>query len=600
MANGLLIDARTFLGNVWKLSAPYWRSEEKWRAWGLLAAIVALSLSLVYMLVLLNDWNRQFYNALEQKDERDFFALLGYFCFLAGIFIAVSVYETYLEQMLQMRWRIWLTRQYLDDWLGKQVYYRLELEHHGTDNPDQRIQEDMRLFTAGTLTLGLGVMREIVTLASFAVILWNLSGSLPLRLGESEVTIPGYLVWVALVYAIVGSALTYWIGRPLIRLNFQQEQREADFRYALVRLRENAEGVALYRGEAAENRNFSGRIERIRENWWDLMRITKRVNTFTIGYNQVAIVFPFFVAGHRFFSGAIPLGGLTQIASAFGTVQSSLSWFVNTFQSLANWKASVDRLLTFHRALEQAKAGQARHDGLDVQRDGERTVRAEQLDLVLPNGRTILANTAFAIEPGERVVITGPSGSRQEHALPGARGHLAVRARARALPRQRARAVPAAEALHPDRQPARRRRLPGRRGRLRRRRDPRDAGRSRSAAAGRASRGRAELEPAALRRRAAAPCDRARAAAQARLAVPGRGDVRARRGGEQRLYDLVAHRLPDATLVSIAHRPAVAAYHGQALPPRSRRRADAAGDRAGLAGDQASATRRRNAPGSSA
>jgi len=411
MATGVLINARTFLGNVWKLSAPYWRSEERWRAWALLTAIVVLSLSTVYVLVLLNEWNRQFYNALEQKDEQDFFALLGYFCLLAAIYIAVVVYETFLEQMLQMRWRIWLTKQYLGDWLGNQVYYRLELEHRGTDNPDQRIAEDLRLFTSGTLSLTLGLMREIVTLASFAVILWGLSGSLPLHIGGTDIVVPGYLVWVALGYAIVGSVVTHYVGRPLIRLNFQQEQREADFRFALVRLRENAEGVALYRGEPAERRNFLDRVEWIRENWWGLMNYTKRLNTLVIGYNQVAIVFPFFVAGHRFFSGAIPLGGLTQIASAFGQVQTSLSWFVNTYSTLANWKASVDRLLTFHRALEETAAEQARHGALDVQRDSEPTVRAENLDLVLPNGRVILADTGFTIEPGDRVLLSGPSGS---------------------------------------------------------------------------------------------------------------------------------------------------------------------------------------------
>ena len=561
MANGVLIDARTFLGNVWKLSKPYWRSEEKWQAWGLLSAIVVLSLSLVYMLVLLNDWNRQFYNALEQKDERDFFALLGYFCFLAGIFIAVSVYETYLEQMLQMRWRIWLTRQYLGDWLGHQVYYRLELEHLGTDNPDQRIQEDMRLFTAGTLTLGLGVMREIVTLASFAVILWNLSGSLPLRLGETEVTIPGYLVWVALVYAIVGSVLTYSIGRSLIPLNFQQEQREADFRYALVRLRENSEGVALYGGEAAENRNFANRVERIRENWWELMRITKRVNTFTIGYNQVAVVFPFFVAGHRFFSGAITLGGLTQIASAFGTVQGSLSWFVNTFQSLANWKASVDRLLHFHRALEEAKAGQTRHDGLDVQRDGERTVRAEHLDLVLPNGRTILANAAFAIEPGDRVVLTGPSGSGKStlfRALAGiwpfGRGRVRFPGNARVLflPQKPyipigslrgAVAYPGAAADFGDdaiRTVLADVDLPGLAGRL-------DEAQNWSLQLSGGEQQRLAVARALLHKPDWLFLDEATSALD--------------EASEKRLYELLTVRLPAATLVSIAHRPTVAAYH---------------------------------------
>jgi putative ATP-binding cassette transporter len=561
MATGVLIDARTFLGNVWKLAKPYWRSEEKWRAWGLLGTIVALSLSLVYMLVLLNDWNRQFYNALEQKDERDFFALLGYFCFLAAIFIAISVYETYLEQMLQMRWRIWLTRQYLDDWLGHQVYYRLELEHHGTDNPDQRIQEDMRLFTAGTLSLGLGVMREVVTLASFAAILWRLSGALTLPWGARGVAVPGYMVWVALVYAVVGTWLTAKIGRPLVQLNFDQQRYEADFRFSLVRLRENAEGVALYRGEAAENRNFDARIERIRANWWELMRITKRVNTFTIGYNQVAIVFPFFVAGHRFFSGAIPLGGLTQIASAFGTVQSSLSWFVNTFQSLANWKASVDRLLTFHRALEAAKAGQARHDGLDVQRDGERTVRAERLDLVLPNGRTILANTSFAIEPGERIVVTGASGSGKStlfRALAGiwpfGRGRVRFPGNARVLFLPQKPYIPIGSLRDAVAYPG----APG------------DFGDE----AIRATLAAVDLAPLVGRLdetqnwslQLSGGEQQRLAVARALLHKPDwlfldEATSALDEAGERRLYELVANRLPGATLVSIAHRPAVAGYH---------------------------------------
>jgi putative ATP-binding cassette transporter len=561
MATGVLIDARTFLGNVWKLSAPYWRSEEKWRAWGLLAAIVALSLGSVYMLVLLNDWNRQFYNALEQKDERDFFALLGYFCLLAGIYIAVAVYETYLEQMLQMRWRIWLTRQYLGDWLGKQVYYRLELEHRGTDNPDQRIAEDLRAFTSGTLSLSLGLMREVVTIASFAVILWGLSGSLPLALGGTEVSVPGYLVWTALVYAVVGSAITYHVGRPLIRLNFQQEQREADFRFALVRLRENAEGVALYRGEASERRNFLDRVERIRENWWGLMNYTKRLNTLTIGYNQVAIVFPFFVAGHRFFSGAISLGGLTQIAGAFGQVQTSLSWFVNNYSTLANWKASVDRLLTFHRALEEAVAEEARHDGVDVQRDGERTVRAEHLDLVLPNGRTILADTAFTIEPGDRIVLTGPSGAGKStlfRALAGiwpfGKGHVRFPGNARVLflPQKpyipigtlrEAVAYPGTPADFADdaiRGALADVQLEGLAARL-------DERENWSMQLSGGEQQRLAIARALLHRPDWLFLDEATSALD--------------EAGEKRVYEVLQSRLPATTMVSIAHRPTVAAYH---------------------------------------
>ena len=561
MANGLLIDARTFLGNVWKLSAPYWRSEEKWRAWGLLAAIVVLSLGSVYMLVLLNDWNRQFYNALEQKDERDFYALLGYFCLLAAIYIAVAVYETYLEQMLQMRWRIWLTRQYLGDWLANQIYYRLELEHRGTDNPDQRIAEDLRLFTSGTLSLSLGLMREVVTLASFAVILWGLSGALPVALGGTEFSVPGYLVWTALVYAIVGSAITFHVGRPLIRLNFQQEQREADFRFALVRLRENAEGVALYRGEAPERRNFLDRVERIRENWWGLMNYTKRLNTLTIGYNQVAIVFPFFVAGHRFFSGAISLGGLTQIAGAFGQVQSSLSWFVNSYSTLANWKASVDRLLTFHRALEEAGAEQARHDGVDVQRDTERTVRAEHLDLVLPNGRTILADTGFTIEPGDRIVVTGASGSGKStlfRALAGiwpfGKGRVRFPGNARVLFLPQKPYIPIGtlrEAVSYPGMPAdfgdeairgalADVQLEGLTGRL-------DERENWSLQLSGGEQQRLAVARALLHRPDWLFLDEATSALD--------------EAGEKRVYELLQSRLPLTTMVSIAHRPTVAAYH---------------------------------------
>ncbi len=561
MANGVLIDARTFLGNVWKLAAPYWRSEEKWRAWLLLGAIVGLSLATVYMLVVLNDWNRQFFNAIQDKNEQDFYVLLVYFCFLAAVYITLFVYRAYLQQMLQMRWRIWLTRQYLGDWLGEQVYYRLELEHRGTDNPDQRIQEDLRLFTEGTLAYALGLLRETVTVASFIVILWQVSSTLPLTIGGTDYSVPGYLVWAALAYAVVGSALTYFVGRPLIGLSFRQEQREADLRYALVRLRENAEGVALYRGEAAESRTLMERVEWIRENWWGLMRYTKRLNALTVGYNQAAVVFPFFMAGHRYFTGALTLGNLTQIADAFGQVQTSLSWFVNNYAGLASWKASVDRLLSFHRALEETKAAQARHDGLDVARDGERTIRAEHLDLVLPNGRTILAGAAFAIEPGERIVLTGPSGSGKStlfRALAGiwpfGRGRVRFPGNARVLFLPQKPYIPIGSLRHAVAYPG--------------------AAADFGDAAIRAVLVEVDLPRLAERLdetgnwslQLSGGEQQRLAIARALLARPDwlfldEATSALDEAGEKRLYELVAQRLPQATLVSIAHRTAVAAYH---------------------------------------
>jgi len=445
MPSQLLIDASSFLGKVWNLARPYWYSEERWRARGLLAAVLALTLGLVYIAVLFNDWNREFYNSLEQKNFADFKDLLLYFSFLAAVYIAAAVYKIYLTQMLEMRWRVWLTRQYLGEWLDKQVYYRMELRSQGTDNPDQRIADDLRMFTDLTLNLSLGLLTSVVTLVSFVAILWNVSGPLSFAIARSDITIPGYMVWVALLYAVVASVFTHTIGRPLIGLNFERERREADFRFSMVRLRENAEGVALYHGENPEQQGLLARFELIRENWWALMNYTKRLTYFTAGYTQIAIVFPFVVAAPRFFSGAITLGGLMQISSAFGEVQGALSWFVNTYGSLAGWKASVDRLLTFKSALQQATREAETAEGVQVVPSDARSINAEHLDLALPGvdgkaGRVLLADTSFAIEPGSRVLLTGPSGSGKStlfRALAGiwpyGRGRITVPKAARVL-----------------------------------------------------------------------------------------------------------------------------------------------------------------------
>ncbi len=406
----LLVDAGTFLGKVWKLTRPYWFAEERWRARGLLAAIVALSLALVYLLVAFNQWNRDFFNALEQKNADDARDLLIYFGFLAAMFIAVSIYRLYLRQMLEMRWRVWLTKQYLGDWLADRTYYRLELSGRTTDNPDQRISEDLNNFTTGTLTLALGLLSEGVTLLSFMFILWTVSGPITLSIAGLSLTIPGYMLWAALIYATLGSVLTHYVGRRLIPLNFNKERLEADFRFSLIRVRENAEGVALYRGEPSESVSLLARFERIRANWWEIIRYTKRLTAFTVGYNQVAVVFPFLVALPRFFSGAISLGQLIQITSAFGQVQSSLSWFVDSYAQLAVWKASVDRLITFNLALADAKRAADRADGIVIA-EGDGAVVARDLHLDRPDGRPIVSGVSLAIQPGERLLVTGSSGA---------------------------------------------------------------------------------------------------------------------------------------------------------------------------------------------
>lgn len=391
---------------VWRLLKPYWVSEERWKARGLLAAVVALALGMVYLNVLFNEWNRVFYNALESKDFATFKAQLWRFSYLAFIFIAVAIYKVYLTQALEIRWRGWMTRQYMDRWLSRQVYYRIE-QASAADNPDQRIAEDLKYLTNGSLTLSLGLLSSVVTLVSFIGILWSVSGPLAFMLGGRDWVIPGYMVWFALAYAGIGSFLVARIGKPLVRQNFLQQRYEADFRFGLIRIRENAESVALYRGEPQEHAQLDSRFERIRENWWQIMRTTKRLNVASTFYAQFAIIFPFLVGAPRYFSGAITLGGLMQISSAFGQVQSALSWFIDAFTALAEWKASVNRLSGFHAAVEAAADAPS---GIMVARNGTQELTLAKVALQLPSGVPLTGPLSAGIAAGQRILVAGPSG----------------------------------------------------------------------------------------------------------------------------------------------------------------------------------------------
>jgi vitamin B12/bleomycin/antimicrobial peptide transport system ATP-binding/permease protein len=330
---------------------------------------------------------------------------MGTFTLLAVLYIVTQVYRIYFQQMLLIEWRTWLTDKYLDDWLRDRAYYRLQLLDRGTDNPDQRIAEDLKLFVEETLTLSLGLLSAVVTLVSFVAILWVLSGTIEV----AGIQIPGYMVWVALLYAIIGTWLTHVIGKPLIPLNYNQQRYEADFRFSLVRLRENSEGVALYRGEPGESANFRARFANVITNWWGIMKKQKQLVWFTSGYAQIAIVFPFIVAGPRYFSGKIPLGEFFQIASAFGTVQTALSWFINAYTLFASWKATVERLTGFTEALERARAEVP--EGTRAEGDSQARIDLHDLALKLPNGGTLLAPTTLELKKGESVMISGPSGS---------------------------------------------------------------------------------------------------------------------------------------------------------------------------------------------
>jgi len=400
------MEKHKFLRAFWQLAKPYWVSEQRRKGLALLAAVVGLTLGLVWINVELNYWNRAFYDAIQEKKIDDFYRLLGKFTLLAFAFIATAVYRVYLQQMLQIEWRTWLNERYLGAWLGERAYYRLQLLDKGTDNPDQRIAEDLRLFVDATLSLALGLLSAVVTLFSFVTILWTLSGALEIW----GVSVPGYMVWCALLYAIAGTWLTHLIGRPLIALEFGQQRYEADYRFALVRVRENAEGVALYRGEGEELANFRARFGSVIGNWWAIMKKQKQLGWFTNFYAQIAIIFPFLVAAPRYFSGAISLGGYTQIASAFGQVQGAMSWLIDAYTQFASWKATVDRLTGFSAALEHVRVEAERLDGEHAEAPSE-DLTMQGIALSLPQGKPLLAPTTLQLKRGEAVLMSGPSGA---------------------------------------------------------------------------------------------------------------------------------------------------------------------------------------------
>ncbi|MCL9803848.1 ABC transporter ATP-binding protein/permease [Pseudomonas sp. AKS31] len=403
-----------FFRKAWAMITPYWRSEEKGKAWILLIAVIALSLFSVAISVWINSWYKDFYNALQKKDEAAFWQLILYFCGIATVAILGAVYRLYLTQMLTIRWRAWLTENHFKRWLGHKNYYQLEQGGY-TDNPDQRISEDLNTFTANTLSLGLGLIRTVVSLVSFSIILWGVSGSIEVF----GIEIPGYMFWCALIYAAVGSWLTHLIGRRLIGLNNQQQRFEADLRFSMVRVRENAESIALYNGEPNENRRLSSRFGLVWHNFWDIMRVSKRLTFFTSGYGQIAIIFPFIVAAPRYLSGKIELGELMQINSAFGNVQENFSWFIDAYASLANWKATTDRLLSFRQAMTD---NEERTPAIDVQNQGSE-LQVHNLGLDLADGRHLLTSADMTVEPGERVMLSGRSGSGKSTLLR-AMGHL--------------------------------------------------------------------------------------------------------------------------------------------------------------------------------
>ena len=410
-----------FLSNIGYLAAPYFRSEEKWSAWGLLLFVLAADFVLVRINVLVNLNMGSWVNSLQQYDESTFFRLLlsyepspdGPFGIIPGfaplivLALLVLVNGRYMRQWLQIRMRRWLTAYYQKRWLADRAYYRMQLQPEtlGNDNPDQRISEDIRDFVESLLILGTGLITNIVSLVSFLQVLYILS----FPVSVFGVTIPAYLVWVALGYSVIGTLLAQLVGRPLVSLNFIRQRLEADFRFALVRLRENAEGVALYKGEPDEAHILGGRFGAIVANFRRIMSRNRLINAFTYSYGAVAGIIPYLAASPLYFAKQISFGTLSRVAGAFGEVQSSASWMVDNYLVLADWASTVERLASFGRSLDAMQADQ---DKGIVQVVGRAPgFAARDLHLELPNRAVLLDRTDLSLAPGTATVLTGPSGS---------------------------------------------------------------------------------------------------------------------------------------------------------------------------------------------
>ncbi len=401
--------SKQFFKDVWYLTRSYWQSEEKKKAFFLLFCIVSLTLGIVYMLVLLNRWNNSFYSALQNYQTDLIFDELLHFSWLAAIYIILAVYSYYLQQVLIINWRKWLTTKFIDIWLKNKTYFNLQMFGKDTDNPDQRISEDVRLFVEMTLGFAIGLLKAVTTLASFVVILYELSGSLKFTLFGKAWEIDGYLFWAAFFYSIAGTFATHLVGRKLVKLNFVQQRYEADFRFAMIRLRESSESVAFYGGEGQEGKVFKERFKLLLDNFWKLINKQKQLVWLNSGYSQIAIIFPFVAAMNRYLAKEFTLGGLMQVASAFGRVQDSLSYFVDTYSSLAAWQAVVMRLTYFGRHMQEVSAEAERFHLERFAAAAE--VRAENMQVDLPDGTPLLENINFVLMPGKNVLIKGVSGS---------------------------------------------------------------------------------------------------------------------------------------------------------------------------------------------
>lgn len=402
-----------FIRQFIRLAGPYWQSGEKWKVRGLVALLLTLTVAQVVIPIMINLWSAELFDALEQKSMEKFFGQIVEICVILVASMTVTAAHLRVKRAIQLGWRRWLTRRLQDNWMAMGHHYQLMHMPGDHDNPDGRIAEDIRLTTETAIDLIHSLFYCFLLLASFVRILWWLSGEVVLRLGEFDLPVPGHLVWMALLYASMASALALWVGRPLIRATDRRQTAEANFRFGLVRARENSEAIALLHGEVGERRRFSELFRGIEGAWNRQTRGLIRLFLFTSGYSVFSTAFPILIAAPRYISGDISLGQLMQTAQAFQQLTQALSWPVDNMQKVAEWRASVERVLSLHDALQALRDDSSRPDAhtVVVQKAAIPTLCFHGLTIANADGTVVIDGFSAEIVAGEHVLIGGDPGA---------------------------------------------------------------------------------------------------------------------------------------------------------------------------------------------
>ena len=391
------------------LALPYFRCGNKWSARALLSAVIATELCQVLLALLVNRWNASFYNALEARQWDAFIVQIAVYNGLLVAHVIRSVAAVYVRKLLLIRWRQWLTARFMNIWLERGTHYRLELEGTTADNPDQRLADDIRIFVELTIHMAGALTASVFSMASFSIVLWELSAHAPIHLGGVSIAVPGFLVGFAFFYSSLGTYIVHRIGRPLIERNINQQKSEANLRFQLARQRENAENIALLEGETAELERLAVRLQDLTTSWRRLLSRECWLSFATSLYQQLSYIVPYALAAPLYFSGSLRLGGMMQTVSAFNRIKTDFSIFIALYSKIAEWAAATGRLSEFKRSAENAKNLSAPY--IRRVHASEDLLSVRNLKVRRPTGQIIVTAPRFHAAPGDRLFIDGPSGS---------------------------------------------------------------------------------------------------------------------------------------------------------------------------------------------